>query len=65
MKEAKTIIGFINDTLHGYNLVMGKEVTQERSHKIIAAIIGDMPVGAKCREVCAYCTKHYNFISGL
>jgi len=58
--QAKTIIGFINETLKGQRLVFG-EVTAHRAKQIIRAIIGDLPAFSPVtQEVIDYCEKHYN-----
>lgn len=60
MAQAKTIIGFINTTLKGQRIVFG-EITEERTRKIINAIIGDLPAFSETtNEVVEYCKKHYN-----
>lgn len=61
MKNSKTIIGFINTTIKGYKHVFG-EITEERAHKIITSIIGDMRYGDPVtNEVIEKMKEFYNY----
>ena len=61
MKNSKTIIGFINTTLKGYNMTIGN-LDEERTHKIISAIIGDLKVNDKTtKEVILKMNEFYNY----
>lgn len=63
MKSAKTIIGFINNTLHSYGLTIANgQVTEYRAAQIIKAILADMPLSHDTtKEVTDYCAKYYNY----
>lgn len=61
MKNASVIVGYINETLKGYSRI-GGELTEERAHKIIRALTGDMIVNDPVtKEVMAKMKKFYNF----
>lgn len=60
--NAKTIIGFINETLKGQRIVFGKQVTEERAEKIIFAIIGELEYKSEVtQEVLKYCRENYGY----
>lgn len=63
MEQAKTIIEFINTTLHGYKSVVADgSVPEEDTYKIISVILNRIEHNEPVLvEVLNYCREHYNY----